>query len=80
MISIDLLNKISEQMDKCYERYGSYTSFSEAMAVLHEEHNELWQEHSKHELDFDRIEAEIIDNIVVLIKMYNDIVLKKNRR
>lgn len=80
MISIDLLNKVNTQIEKCYEKYGSYASFSEAMAVLEEEHKELWQEHSKHQLDFDRIEAEIIDNIVVLIKMYNDIVLKRNER
>lgn len=80
MISIDLLNRVSEQVEKCYERYGDYASYSEAMAVLHEEHNELWQEHAKHELDFKRIEAEIIDNICVLVKMYNDIVVKENRR
>ena len=31
-------------------------------------------------LDFDRIEGEIIDCLVVLYKMYNDIVVKQNRR
>ena len=76
----DLLNKIKTQVEKCYNKYGSYDSFSEAMAVLEEEHKELWQEHSKRQLDFDRIEAEIVDNITVLIKMYNDVVLKKNGR
>lgn len=75
-----LLDKVNAQLQKCYDKYGDYYSFSEAMAVLHEEHNELWKEHSKHELDFDCIEAEIIDNIVVLIKMYQDIVVKRNRR
>ena len=75
-----LLDKVNTQLQKCYDKYGDYYSFSEAMAVLYEEHNELWKEHSKHELDFDRIEAEIIDNIVVLIKMYQDIVVKRNRR
>lgn len=80
MINIDFLNKINAQLEECYDKYGEYFSFSEAMAVLHEEHNELWQEHSKHELNFNRIKEEIIDNIVVLIKTYNDIVLKKNRR
>ena len=75
-----LLDKVNEQIKKCYEKYGEYVSFSEAMAVLEEEHKELWEEHSKHDLDFDRIEAEIIDNVVVLFKMYNDIVIKKNRR
>lgn len=80
MISADLLNKVNIQVNKCYEKYSSYASFSEAMAVLEEEHRELWQEHSKHQLDFDRIEAKIVDNITVLVKMYNDIVLDKNGR
>lgn len=80
MISTDLLNKVNAQVEKCYEWYGSYASFSEAMAVLEEEHRELWEEHRKHQLDFDRIEAEIVDNIVVLMKMYQDIVVKRNRR
>ena len=80
MISIELLNKINSQLDKVREKYGDYASFSEAMAVLHEEHNELWKEHSKHKLDFDRIESEIIDNLVVLFKMYDDIVVKRNAR
>ena len=75
-----LIDKVNAQIEKCYNKYGSYASFSEAMAVLEEEHRELWQEHSKHQLDFDRIEAEIIDNITVLMKMHNDIVLKQNRR
>lgn len=80
MISIELLNKVNAQLKDCYNKHGDYASYSEAMAILHEEHNELWLEHSKHNLDFDRIEAEIIDNIVVLVKMYNDIVVKKNAR
>lgn len=80
MISIDLLNKVSEQVEKCYERYGEYSSFHESMSVFREENEELWDECKKHELDFKRIEAEIIDNICVLVKMYNDIVVKENRR
>ena len=79
-MDIKLLNKINAQLQKCYDKYGDYYSFSEAMAVLEEEHRELWDEHRKHQLDFDRIEAEIVDNIVVLMKMYQDIVVKKNRR
>ena len=50
------------------------------MSVLREEFEELWDEHKKKELNFDRIESEIIDNLVVLNKMYFDIVVKKNNR
>lgn len=73
-------NKIKNQLAKCYEKYGLYSSFHEGMSVLREEFEELWVECKKKELDFERIESEIIDNIVVLQKMYNDIVVKQNRR
>ena len=63
-MKMKLLKKVNKQVNKCYELYGKYASFSEAMAILEEEHRELWQEHSKHQLDFDRIEAEIVDNIM----------------
>ena len=80
MLDINLLNKVSNQLDKVRAKYGDYTSFHESMSVFREENEELWDECKKKELDFDRIEAEIIDNIVVLVKMHTDIVVKKNRR
>ena len=79
-MNIDLLNKVTEQLNNCYEKYGNYASFSEAMSILREEFEELWAEHKKHNLDFQRIEAEIIDCLTVLFKMHEDIVIKKNAR
>ena len=79
-MDINLLNKIQEQIDKIRAKYNDYMSFHEAMSVFREEFEELWQECKKKELDFDRIEAEIIDNLCVLFKMYDDIVIKRNRR
>ena len=79
-MNIDVLNKVTEQVNKCYEKYGEYASFSEAMSILQEEIWELWEEHRKHELDFNRIESEIIDCLTVLFKMHDDIVTKRNNR
>lgn len=76
----NLMQKVKEQHDRCYQKYGEYASFHEAMSVFREEFEELWQECKKKELDFKQIENEIIDNIVVLLKMYRDIVCRKNRR
>jgi len=79
-MDVNLLSKIQAQIDKAYEKHQEYASFAEAMSIFREEFEELWQECKKKELDFERIEAEIIDNLVVLFKMYSDIVVKKNRR
>lgn len=79
-MNIKLLNKVSEQIRQCREKYGNYASFSEAMSILREEFEELWAEHKKHNLDFQRIESEIIDCLTVLFKMHEDIVIKKNAR
>ena len=76
----ELKIRIEQQLEKCYDKYGEYTSFHEAMSVLREEFEELWQECKKKELDFEVIENEIIDNLVVLLKMHRDIVIKQNRR
>lgn len=80
MLDINLCCKINKQMEEVYKNHGEYASFSEAMSVLREEFEELWEEHKKKELNFERIESEIIDNLVVLNKMYFDIVVKKNNR
>lgn len=79
-MNIKLLNKVSEQIRQCREKYGNYASFSEAMSILREEFEELWAEHKKHNLDFQRIESEIIDCLTVLFKMHEDIVVKRNDR
>ena len=76
----NLMEKVKEQQNECYKKYGRFASFHEAMSVLKEEYEELWQECKKKELDFELIENEIIDNIVVLLKMYRDIVIEKNKR
>ena len=75
-----LKTRIEQQLNSCYNKYGEYASFHEAMSVLREEFEELWQECKKKELDFEEIENEIIDSLVVLFKMYKDIVKKENRR
>lgn len=79
-MNIDLLNRVSEQVNQCRAKYGDYASFSEAMSILREEFEELWAEHKKKRLNFERIEAEICDCLTVLFKMHNDIVMKKNGR
>ena len=70
MISIDLLNKVSEQVEKVETKYGSYASLHEAYGVLIEEIRELETEIFKKHRDFDRVEAETIDCIVVLCRLY----------
>lgn len=79
-MNIKLLNKVSEQVSKCRNKYGSYASFSEAMSILREEFEELWAEHKRKELNFERIEEEICDCLTVLFKMHDDIVVKRNDR
>ena len=71
---------LNNQLNKCYRKYGDYASFHEAMSVFREEFEELWYECKQKNLDFNKIEGEIIDCLVVLYKMYNDIVVKQNRR
>lgn len=75
-----LQDKISAKLKNCYAKYGMYTSFHEAMSVFREEYEELWDECKKKELDFENVEKEIIDCLVVLYKMHKDIVIKENRR
>lgn len=79
-MNINLLYKIQKQIEKCYLKYGKYVSFHESMSVFREEFEELWEECKKKELNFEKIEQEIIDNLVVLFKMYEDIVCEENRR
>ena len=79
-MDINLLNKIQEQIDECYQKYGEYASLKEALAVLQEEVFEIFEESRKHELDFDCIKNEICDCLTVLFKMYDDIVIKRNKR
>lgn len=79
-MNIELLNKVSEQVRKCREKYGSYASRHEFLGVLIEEIEELKQEIFKKEPDFDRLGAEMVDCLTVLIKGYGDIVESKNVR
>lgn len=79
-MDVNLLSKIQAQIDRAYEKHQEYASFAEAMSIFREEFEELWQECKKKELDFECIENEIIDNVVVLLKMHNDIVIKRNNR
>lgn len=79
-MNINLLYKIQKQIEKCNLKYGKYASFHESMSVFREEFEELWEECKKKELNFEKIEQEIIDNLVVLFKMYEDIVCEENRR
>lgn len=76
----EINKEIFKNLEKCYKKYGKYTSFHEAMSVFREEFEELWDECKKKELNFERIGNEIIDNLVVLYKMYYDIVIEENRR
>lgn len=79
-MNIDLLNKTYAQVEKCRSKYGDYASFSEAMSILREEFEELWAEHKRKKLNFERIEEEICDCLTVLFKMHDDIVVKRNAR
>ena len=79
-MNIKLLNKVSEQVSKCRNKYGNYASRHEFLGVLIEEIEELKQEVFKKEPDFDRLGAEIVDCLTVLIKGYGDIVDSKNVR
>ena len=71
---------MKQQVSKCYNKYGKYASFHEAMAVFQEEVEELWNECKKKTRDFEHIESEIIDCMTVLNKMYLDVVIDRNER
>lgn len=79
-MNIELLNKVSEQVSKCRNKYGNYASRHEFIGVLIEEIEELKQEVFKKEPDFDRLGAEMVDCLTVLIKGYGDIVEYRNDR
>lgn len=79
-MNIDLLNKVTEQVNKCYEKYGSYSGRHEFYGVLIEEIEELKSEIFKKEPDFERLESEIVDVLTVLFKGFEDIVVKRNNR
>ena len=79
-MNIELLNKVSEQVSKCRNKYGNYASRHEFIGVLIEEIEELKQEVFKKEPDFDRLAAEIVDCLTVLVKGYEDIVEYRNDR
>ena len=79
-MNIKLLNKVSEQIRQCREKYGDYASRHEFIGVLIEEIEELKQEVFKKEPDFDRLGAEMVDCLTVLTKGYTDIVESKNVR
>jgi NTP pyrophosphatase (non-canonical NTP hydrolase) len=69
-MDINLLNKIQAQIDECQNKYGSYASLHEAYGVLMEEIKELENEIFKKHRDFERIEAETIDILTVLFRLY----------
>lgn len=79
-MNIKLLNKVSEQVSKCRNKYGNYASRHEFIGVLIEEIEELKQEVFKKEPDFDRLGAEIVDCLTVLVKGHEDIVEYRNDR
>ena len=79
-MNIELLNKVSEQVSKCRNKYGNYASRHEFIGVLIEEIEELKQEVFKKEPDFNRLGAEMVDCLTVLIKGYEDIVEYRNDR
>ena len=79
-MNIKLLNKVNEQIRQCREKYGNYSSRHEFIGVLIEEIEELKQEVFKKEPDFNRLGAEMVDCLTVLIKGYADIVESKNVR
>ena len=78
-MNVNLLSKIQEQIDECQSKYGSYASLHEAYGVLIEEIKELEAEIFKKVRDFDRIEAETIDILTVLFRLY-DFAQTKNDR
>ena len=78
-MDVNLLSKIQAQIDKCQSKYGSYASLHEAYGVLMEEVKELESEIFKKHRDFDRIEAETIDVLTVLFRLY-DFTQTKNDR
>ena len=77
-MDVNLLSKIQSQLDKVYSKYGEYHSQHEALGVLDEEIFELKQCIYEKNLDKKHTQEEIIDCIVVLVKMYQDIVIKGN--
>lgn len=79
-MNINILNRVSEQVNQCRAKYGSYAGRHEFLGVLIEEIEELKQEIFKKELDFEKFESELIDVITVLVKGYEDIVDARNRR
>ena len=79
-MNIKLLNKVSEQIRQCREKYGNYASRHEFIDVLIEEIKELKQKVFKKEPDFDRLGAEIVDCLTVLVKGYENIVEYRNDR
>lgn len=80
MINIKLLNKTSEQIRQCREKYGNYSSRHEFYGILKEEFNELETEIFKKDVNFKRLEEEMIDCLTVLIKGYEDIISARNER
>lgn len=79
-MNIELLKKVNKQVRKCRVMYGDYSSRHEFIGILIEEIEELKQEIFKKEPDFDRLGAEMVDCLTVLIKGYGDIVESKNVR
>lgn len=79
-MNTELINKIYKQVESCRNKYGDYSGRHEAYGVLSEEVFELQQEIFKKQVDFEKLEAEIIDIITVLIKMHEDIVIKRKNR
>lgn len=77
-MEINLLYEVTKRIDKCYEQHGEYASFAEAMSILREEFEELWQECKRKELDFTKIKTEIIDVMTVLMKGYEDVIINNN--
>ena len=74
--------EVVNQIRHCYSLHGDYESAHEAMAVLLEEIDELWDivKQKPGLRDYKKMESEILDCIVVLQKMHTDIVEKENRR
>ena len=70
MLDINLLNKVDNQLEQVSAKYGSFASLHEAYGVLIEEIRELESEIFKKHRDFDRVEAETIDCITVLVRLY----------
>lgn len=79
MISIELLNKVNAQLKEIDSKYGKFTSLHEGYGVMMEEIRELEIEIFKKVRDFDRLEAECIDVLCVLFRLYKTI-KEKNAR